>query len=143
MHYLTLKLYCELGLEVTKIHRVLQFDQSKWIQPYIRLNTTKRKASANKFEDNFYKLMSNSAFGNTMESNRKRLVVEIVRTSAEWLAQTYKMWMKTYKIFNDDLATITFKPRKICWNKPTLQLLLVLQFWICRSDTCIGSTTSI
>ena len=121
LHYLTLKLYCELGLEVTKIHRVLQFDQSKWLQPCIRLNTTKRKASANKLEENFYKLMSNSAFGKTMKSKRKRLVVEIVRTRAELLAQTHRMWMKTYKIFNDDLAAITFKPRKILyWNKPTI-----------------------
>ena len=120
MHYLTLKFYCELGSEVTKIHRVSQFDQSKWVQPYIPLNTTKRKASANKFEENFYKLMSNSEFGKTMESKRKRLVVEIVRTRAELLAQTNKMWMKTYKILNDDLAAITFKPRKIYWNKPTI-----------------------
>ena len=90
MHYLTLKLYCKLGLEVTKIHRALQFDQSKWLQPYIRLNTTKRKASANKFEENFYGMMSNSAFDKTMESKRKRLVVEIVRTRAELLAQTNK-----------------------------------------------------
>ena len=120
MHYLTLKIYCELGLEVTKFHRLLQFDQSKWLQPYIRLNTTKRKASANKFEENSYKLLSNSAFGKTMESKRKRLVVEIVRTRGELLAETNKMWMKTYKIITDDLATITFKPRKIYWNEPTI-----------------------
>ena len=55
-----------------------------------------------------------------MESKRKRLLVEIVRTRAELLAQTNKMWLKTYKIFNDDLATITFKPRKIYWQKPTI-----------------------
>ena len=55
-----------------------------------------------------------------MESKRKRLVVEIVRIRAELLAQTNKMWMKTYKTLKDDLATITFKPRKIYWNKPTI-----------------------
>ena len=54
-----------------------------------------------------------------MESKRKRLVVEIVRKRAELLAQTNKMRMKTYKIFNDDLAAIRFKPRKTYWNKPT------------------------
>ena len=53
IHYMTLKLYCELVLQVTKVHRVLQFEQSKWLQPYIQLNTMKRKASTNKFEENF------------------------------------------------------------------------------------------
>ena len=53
IHYVTLKLYCELGLQVTEVPRVLQFDQSKWLQPYIQLITMKRKASTNKFEENF------------------------------------------------------------------------------------------
>ena len=36
------------------------------------------------------------------------------------VACTNKMWMKTYKIGNNDLAAITFKPRNIYWNKPTI-----------------------
>ena len=120
LHYLTLMLYCELGLQFTKVHRVLQFEQSKWLQPYIQLNTLKRKASSNKFEENFYKLMSNSAFGKTMESKRKRLQVEIVRTREDLLAQTNKMWMITYKIFDNQSAAISFNQRKIYWDKPTI-----------------------
>ena len=120
IHCMTLKLYCELGLQVTKVHRVLQFEQSKWLQPYIQLNTMKRKASTNKFEENFFKLMSNSAFGKTMESKRKRLSIEIVRTQDELQKQTSKMWMKTFKIFNNQLAAITFAQRKIYWDKPTI-----------------------
>ena len=81
------------------------------------MNTTKRKASAYKFEENFYKLMSHSAMGKTMESKRKRLVIEIVRTRTQLVAQTNKKKMKTYKIFNKDSAAITFKPRKIYRNK--------------------------
>ena len=120
LHYLTLRLYCELGLQVTKVHRVLQFEQSKWLQPYIQLNTLERKASSNKFEENFYKLMSNSAFGKTLESKRKRLQVEIGRTREELLAQTNKKWMKTYKIFDNQLAAISFNQRKLYWDKPTI-----------------------
>ena len=120
LHYHTLKLYCELGLQVTKVHRVLQFEQSKCLQPYIQLNTLKRKASSNKFEENFYKSMSNSAPGKTMESKRKRLQVEIVRTREELLAQTNKMWMKTYKIFDNQIAATSFNQRKYYWDKPTI-----------------------
>ena len=64
--------------------------------------------------------MSNSAFGKTMESKRKRLSIEIVRTQDELQKQTSKMWMKTFKIFNNQLAAITFAQRKIYWDKPTI-----------------------
>ena len=80
----------------------------------------KRKASTNKFEENIFKLMSNSAFGKTMGSKRKRLSIEIIRTQDELEKQTSEMWMKTFKIFNNQLAAITFAQRKIYWDKPTI-----------------------
>ena len=46
-----------------------------------------------------------------------RLVVGIVPTRTGLLEQTNKMWMNTNKIFNNDLAAITFKPRIIDWIK--------------------------
>ena len=61
-----------------------------------------------------------------MESERKRLVVRIMRQRTQLLAQTNNMWMKTYKIFNNDLAAITFKPRKTYWNKLTVVCATIL-----------------
>ena len=52
LHYQTLKLYVELGVKVTKVHRALAFKQSKWLAPYVQLNTQKRKEAQNKFEEN-------------------------------------------------------------------------------------------
>ena len=49
LHYQTLKLYVELGLVVTKLHRVLSFRQDKWLAPYVELNTEKRKQAQIKF----------------------------------------------------------------------------------------------
>ena len=35
VHHETLKLYESLGMEITKIHRVITFDESAWMKPYI------------------------------------------------------------------------------------------------------------
>ena len=68
LHYITLKLYVSLGLKVKKLHRCLNFNQSKWFSPYIDLYTDMRQRVANKFEENFFKLMSNWACGRCCES---------------------------------------------------------------------------
>ena len=64
-HYSNLQFYLRQAMRLKKVHRVIEFDQEPWMEPYIRMNTEFRKQAKSDFETDFYKLMNNSVFGKT------------------------------------------------------------------------------
>ena len=63
LHYRNLQLYLSLEMKLTKIHGVLKFKQSDWINKFINFNTEERKNTANDFDKDFFKKMINSVYG--------------------------------------------------------------------------------
>ena len=63
IHHENLKLYENLGLKITKIHRGIRFDDRPWLKSYIELNTSLQAKATNSFEKDVFKLMNNSIFG--------------------------------------------------------------------------------
>ena len=47
-------------LILDRIHRVIEFDQSAWMRPYIDFNTQLRTRTTNDFEKDFFKLMNSA-----------------------------------------------------------------------------------
>jgi hypothetical protein len=119
IHYRNLKLYVNLGIKVTKVHRIISFTQSRWLKPYIDFNTEKRKVAKNDFEKNFYKLMNNSVFGKTMENIRKHQDVQLVSNTKKLQRLTAKPNFKSFKTFSDQLAAVHMSKQEILLNKPT------------------------
>ena len=74
VHYCNLKLYLQLGLVVTQIHKVLMFKQSTWLKTYIYFNIHQRSLARSSFLKEFFKLMNNSVFGKTQDNLRKRVL---------------------------------------------------------------------
>ena len=81
VHYRNLHLYCKLGMKLTKVHRILEFNENPWIKSCIQLNTEMRKRVNSAFEKDFYKNMSNSVFCKRIEDLRKRVDIKLAKTN--------------------------------------------------------------
>ena len=126
LHYRNLQLYIDLGLKLTKIHRVLEFDQSPWLKQYIDYNTEKRKNAKNDFEKDFFKLMNNSVFGKTMENIRKRVDVRLVTDEKKLLKLTSKPTYVSSKIFNENLVAVHKIKETLTLNRPAYVGMCIL-----------------
>ena len=73
IHYRMLKIYVRHGMIVEKIHEIISFKQSKWLERYNSFNTQKRNKAKNDFEKGFFKFLVNAAFGKFLENVRNRL----------------------------------------------------------------------
>ena len=118
LHYRNLQLYTDLGLKITKIHRVLEFSQSAWLKQYIDFNTQKRTNAKNAFEKDFFKLMNNSVFGKTMENLRKRVNVKLVTDEKKLLEMAAKPTYVSSKIFNENLVAVHKIKETLTLNRP-------------------------
>ena len=54
-------------LGVRKLHRIIRFEQSYLMKPYIMLNIRLRTGAKNELKNYLFNLMNSSIFGNTME----------------------------------------------------------------------------
>ena len=59
-----------------KVNRAIRFNQNAWLKRYI-------ENAKNGFEKDFFKLIDNAIFGNTMENVRKRTDINLAITEAK------------------------------------------------------------
>ena len=132
LHYWNLQLYLSLGMKLKKIRRILEFNETLWMEPYIRMNTEFRTKSKSAFEKDFYKLMNNSVFGKTMENLRKRVDIKVVRTygSPKEKEQIRKIIAKpNYDraiIFSEESSALHPHKTRLKLNKPVYVGMCVL-----------------
>ena len=127
VHYRNLKLYQELGLVLSKVHRILEFKQSSWLKEYIDFNTSKRRQAKNDFEKDFFKLMNNSVFGKTMENLRKRVDVRLVTDVGKFKKMISKPTYINSKIFNEDLVAVHKIKECLTLNRPAYIGMCILE----------------
>jgi hypothetical protein len=118
IHHKTLKQCLSLGLKLTKIHRGVKSVEESWLEKYIQLNTDLRIKGTTDFEKDFFKLMSNSVFGKTMENVRNRVDIRLVNNEKKWNKLAQKHNFKSATIFSENLVAVHMKRTSVKLTKP-------------------------
>ena len=134
VHIRTLKQALNHGLKLTKVHRMIQFDQEAWLKPYIEL----RKHAKNDFEKDFFKLMNNSVFGKTMENVRNHRDIKLVTSDKRRSILVSEPNYHSSKCISKDLMIIEMRKVEVKMNKPIyldqaildISKTLMYEFWL-------------
>ena len=118
LHYRNLQLYVSLGLRVKKIHAGIIFKQGPIMKSYVDFNSEKRAQAVNKFDTDFYKLLSNSLYGKTIENPEKRSKVKLCSESSMYENYVGKPNFKNAKRINSKLVGVEMRYSSIKINKP-------------------------
>ena len=118
VHIKALDQALKYDLKLKMVHRVIEFQQSRWMKAYIMLNTRLRKDAKNEFEKDFFKLMNNSVFGKTMENIRNHKDMKLVTSEKKYLKYVMKPNFKDGHPFSQHLFAVEMGKREITMNKP-------------------------
>src|SRR5436190_13569610 len=113
-----LKFYLEMGMEITRIHQVIQFRQLPIFKDYIDGNSAKRSVATSDFEKDLYKLLKNALFGKTMENVRGRKDFRLRTSEYQMLMDTSKpQYLRSHE-FSDDLILNELVNLEVKLDKP-------------------------
>ena len=118
LHYKNLKQYLQEGMILKNVHRGIKFNQSPWMEPYIRKNTDLGKVAKNAFKKDLFKLMKNSVFGKTIENIRKRQNVILVDNRKKAAILSTKPNFERLTIFHENLVAVHMNKTEVYFNKP-------------------------
>ena len=115
-----LKFYVRHGMIVDKVHEIISFRQSRWLEKYINFNTQKRNQAVKDFEKDFYKLRNNAFYGKTMENVRNCLKIKFVKKNdyREIIKQQSKLTFIGIHKSYENCDSYTFKQNEVLMDKP-------------------------
>jgi len=115
---LLLKLYCELGFNITKIHRILKFEQSPWLREYVEGNATARAKATNKLAKDNEKLKTNGCYGKMIQDNYKFQKCEVIPFFDENNKQTYPVGLANFRYINEQFVIGDFYNGNVRLDSP-------------------------
>lgn len=124
-----LRYYLEKGLILEKIHRVIGFTRSNWINDYIDTNSALRQKATNDFEKDFYKLMNNAFYGKTMENERDRVNIQFCMDAKSFEKHTSSPLFanQILVIKTDGLSLVKTHKKTVKLQKPIYTGAIILE----------------
>jgi hypothetical protein len=119
-----LHLYVQLGMVITKVRRILRYDQAKWLEPYMKGCAERRKAAKDDFTKQFEKNKPNDIYGKTIENPLKRCNVKVVKSSdmnrAQYLVSqpSFESWR--FITADKSMMAINLRKTKIEFKTPRI-----------------------
>ena len=115
-----LQLFLWLWLKIEKIHCALEFDQSKWLKPYIKFNAQERVEAGKIGYKGGKQLMNNAVYRKTVDNLKSRFYIKWVIKEKYYLKWISKPCYVVQKIFDNDLAAIHKIKTTLTVNKPDM-----------------------
>ena len=97
------------------------------MKQYVEFNSLHRVQARNDFDVDFYKLLSNSLFGKTIENTDKRTKVKLCRTREELERSIAKATFKHSKIIDPKLVGVEMRYTSMKLNKPYYKGVAILE----------------
>ena len=128
----------KLGVKITKVHKILTFDEKPSLKDFIDLNINLRKKSKNDLEKDLFKLMNNAIFGKTMENVLNRSDIKLINNDPEKLLKMIRQpnFQNAYQISNKlclveptSIKTVFSKPIYLGASILETSKLHMYQFW--------------
>ena len=114
LHFENFMLYRKLGLQVTKIHRVVKFKQEAWMRSFINFNLQKRAETGL----DIFKLANNSVFGKTMENVRKYRNITFENDPNRVRKIAGSPYYQDAEIIDENVIMMESKQKEVKLNKP-------------------------
>ena len=120
IHYLYLKYVLQLGLKVTKIHRVLSFKQTDFARKFIDLTARLRIEAKSDFEKDQIKKISNSVYGKYLANPLKYIICKVATTQTAYEHAISHPSTESFRILSEQLVLVYQKKSEVQFKQAWL-----------------------
>ena len=128
LHCDLLRLYVKLGMKVTRVHKILSFEQSQWMKSYVDYNVEQRKNATNEFHSQLFKLSVNSLFGKTLQNPRRYRNIRIEKCAKSVEKLISRSIFAGLTVFEKDFLAVECTQSQIVMDKPLYVGFTVLDY---------------